>query len=70
MKPYLDGFEQYNELTPIDIDKEKDKVYRKLRFFEGKDGVLDGKVLREYTFPNGEVDEYNVFISYSHNDTD
>lgn len=70
LKPYLDGFEQYNGLTPVDIDKEKDKVYRQLQFFEGKDGVLDGKDLREYTFPNGEVDEYNVFISYSHNDTE
>lgn len=70
LKPFLDGFEQYNELTPIDIDKEKDRVYRKLRFFEGKNGVLDGKALREYVFPNGEVDEYNVFISYSHNDTE
>ena len=70
LKSYLDGFEQYNKLILTDVDKEKDKVYRKLRFFEGEDGVLDGKALREYVFPNGEIDDYNVFIAYSHNDSD
>lgn len=68
LKPFLVEFELNHKLTLPDIDKEKEQVYRKLRFFEGKDGVLDGKALREYTFPNGEIDEFNVFISYSHND--
>lgn len=70
LRSYLDGFEQTNPITPLDIDKERDKVYKLLRFFEGDGGLIDGKALREYTFPSGAVDDYQVFISYSHNDVD
>ena len=68
LKSYLDEFEQYNELKPTDIDRERLKIYKQLKNFEGESGVINGKTLQDYVFPNGEVDDYNVFISYSHND--
>lgn len=68
LQSYLDEFERHNALTPVDIDKERLKVYKRLKCFEGENGVIDGKALQDYVFPNGKVNEYNVFISYSHND--
>lgn len=68
LKSYLDQFELYNRLTPIEIDKERLKVYKLLKNFEGGSGTIDGKALQNYVFPTGNVDDYNVFISYSHND--
>ena len=65
---YLDQFEIYNRLTPVEIDKEGHKVYKLLKTFEGENGAIDGKALQNYVFPTGSVDDYNVFISYSHND--
>lgn len=65
---YLDEFELYNNLTPADLDKERLKVYKKLKAFEGESGTIDGRALQNYVFPTGNVDDYNVFISYSHND--
>lgn len=71
LKNYLDQFEKLYPITPVDIDKERSGVYKKLHSFTGKDGVIDGKSLQEYTFPNDAgADFYHVFISYSHNDTD
>lgn len=32
--------------------------------------MIDGDVLKEYTFPTGEEGNYDVFISYSHKDKD
>lgn len=34
----------------------------------GKNGVIDGKTLSDYTFPVGEDGKYDVFISHSHDD--
>lgn len=34
----------------------------------GKNGVIDGKTLSDYTFPTGEDGKYDVFISHSHDD--
>lgn len=68
LQSYLDDFEQLNDLSPSDIDKERLKVYKQLKNFEGEGGVIDGKALQKYVFPNGEVNDYNVFISYSHDD--
>lgn len=71
LKNYLDQFEKLYPITPVDIDKERSGVYKKLHAFTGKDGVIDGKSLQEYTFPNDTgADFYHVFISYSHNDTE
>ena len=70
LQSYLDQFELYNELKPADIDKERLKVYKQLKNFEGAGGVIDGKALQNYVFPNGKVNDYDIFISYSHNEND
>lgn len=70
LKAYLDEFERFNQLTPTDIDKERLKVYKQLKNFEGQGGIINGKALQDYVFPTGEVNDYNVFKSYSHNDED
>ena len=34
------------------------------------ENVIDGNALKNYIFPTGEDGDYDVFISYSHDDTD
>lgn len=34
------------------------------------ENVIDGNALKNYIFPTGEDGNYDVFISYSHDDTD
>lgn len=70
LQSYLDQFELYNELKAADIDKKRLKVYKQLKNFEGAGGVIDGKALQNYVFPNGKVNDYDIFISYSHKEND
>lgn len=70
LESHLDSFELNYTINPLDIDKERQKVFRQLKFFEGQSGIIKGKELQQYTFPNGAVNDYDVFISYSHDDVE
>lgn len=68
LKSFIDQYEEDQSLPIFDISKGKESVYKKLSFFVDSSGVIDGGKLQSYTFPMGEQDKYDVFISYSHND--
>ena len=51
---------------PNYADGWKDYYDNLLKMTEGNNGVIDGGVLRNYVFPIDK--DYDVFISYSHND--
>lgn len=51
------------------VDTEKDFYSDILNYVAGEDGVLDGTQLQNLDFPSLRR-EYDVFISYSHNDED
>lgn len=70
LQNYLDDFEKHDYIPSIDIDEERLKVLKQLKIFEGATGIIDGKTLQNYVFPTGEVDDFDVFISYSHDDTE
>lgn len=63
-----------NPLTEKEFEEERKGIRKSLLPLVigaiGKNGVIDGKILADYTFPVGEDGKYDVFISHSHNDRD
>lgn len=58
----------------INIDNVRKKIRPNLKLLVKGDSpeeyVIDGDALKSYIFPTGEEGDYDVFISYSHNDKD
>lgn len=76
MKTQVDKLEYINKLNhrtlfkhaPYDKEKENEKFYQGiLRQCMEKNGTINGSNLQNLNFPF-EGQEYNIFISYSHND--
>ncbi len=54
-----------------DVEKKRQEFYQDLLdtvWCDKKNGILDGRKLKEYVFPTGGEGDYDVFISYSHDD--
>ncbi len=59
------------ESWAIDIEEKRKEYYEDLLAHAWSDkqaGVISGGKLKEYVFPTGEDGDYDVFISYSHDD--
>ncbi len=73
---FLDSLTQNGK--PVDTDKWTINTEKKRQeFYENllehvwsdkQDGVISGKKLKDYFFPTGKDGDYDVFISYSHDD--
>lgn len=63
-----------NSIFSINIDEVKKKIRPNLKALvkglPSAKNVIDGDVLKNYIFPTGEDGDYDVFISYSYDDTD
>lgn len=61
-------------IESINIDEAKKAIRPNLKAlvkgYTSAENVIDGNALKDYIFPTGEDGNYDVFISYSHKDTD
>ncbi len=67
LKGFLDAKYQGRYIPTLSFQNKSNDFYSELlTYATGEDGYIDGSMLNDYVFPVDE--EYNVFISYSHND--
>lgn len=66
----IDKLKYYaGKLSLPEIEKEQDEFYRGILSQVTKNGAIDGSNLSQLAFPFADAN-YDVFISYSHNDED
>ncbi|MBR3022513.1 MAG: hypothetical protein IKH59_09150 [Bacteroidaceae bacterium] len=73
LKTFSESYPE-NGVNSINIEIERKRIRPKLKaLVKGHsfgEHVIDGDALKNYIFPTGEEGNYDVFISYSHNDKD